>query len=456
MRSKIQLLTSIGIIFLVIGVSFLAGTVYRSSITAGGSLSLEAPPYNRTLEYRNVMTYAFSPRDLILELTTNATVDVYLLDSEGIKLWRSEGTIKPIWSAKDATTQTFLVPIPSRDNYGFLSFSTNNSTTNNSTGMLSLSMKLSGYELDLLWFSLAIIAIGSAITAASRIKLLKGNKKPVSQPRRNLSLSPKDAPSNPQQPTINLNKPKPPNQLRKLLTWELEEYLAFPILEIVIIIAVFTVLSPAIIETSATRSYSNLLSGIQPVFLFLIFVAGALFCHSFAGSLSKGETKLILSYPVQRSHLFLSKFIALFTVIFAVYAGVFALQIYLLALSPFEPLLYASLLFLALQLLLVCAISTALSIITKNEMLSILVSALLLFGIENIAARISLVSFTGRFTNGFAFVSQQVHGILPLGAGVSAAPTMGDALLSLFLTIGISAFLLVFSYVYYTRKMEID
>ncbi len=451
MRSKAHLLTTVGIIFLVIGVSFLAGTIYRSSNTPSASLSFEAPPYNRTLEYRNVMTYAFSPRTLVLEITTNDTVDVYMLDSEGIRLWRSEGTIKPIWVAKDATAQTFLVPVPSRGNYGFLSLN-----TNNSTGMLSLSMKLSGYELDLLWFSLAIIAIGSAITATSRIMLLKGIKKPFSQPRRNLGLLLKDAPSNPQQPKIILNKPKPANQLRKLLAWELEEYLAFPMIEVVILIAICTVLTPSVIETSATLSYSNLLSGIHTVFLFLIFVAAALFCHSYAGSLSKGETKLILSYPVQRSHLFLAKFIALFTVLFAVYAGVFALQIYLLALSPFEPLFYASLLFVALQLLLVCAISTALAIVTKNEMLSILVSALLLFGIENIAAHISLVSFTGRFTNGFAFVSQQVHGVLPSGAGVSVAPTIGDTLLSLFVTIGLSAFLFVFSYVYYTRKMEID
>ncbi len=453
MRSKNQLLTFIGIILLVIGVSFLAGTIYRSSdVTAGLSLSFDAIPYNQTFEDHNVMTYALPPRDLSIELTTNTTVDVYLLNSEGIRLWVSEGTVKPVWVAKDAATQTLMTQIPSRGNYGFLFFSTNNSTV---TWTNLASIRPFGYEHDLLWFSLAIIAIGSAITVASRILLLKRNKKPVTEPKRNLRLLPKDMPSNPQQPKSNLDKPKPPNQLRKLLAWEFEEHLAFPMVEVVILIAICTVLTPTIIETSASRSYSNLLSGIQTVFLFLIFVAGALFCHSYAGSLSKGETKLILSYPVQRSHLFLAKFLALFTVFFAVYAGVFSLQIYLLALNPLEPLFYASLLFVALQLLLVCAISTALSVITKNEMLSILVSALLLFGIENIASQMSLVSFTGRFTTAFAFVSQQVHGVLPRVA-VSAAPTMGHALLSLFLTIGISAFLFVFSYIYYTRKMEID
>lgn len=455
MRRKNQFLTSIGILFLVIGISFLAGTVYRSSVTNGAGLSLGTLSYNQTSEYQDVWVYAFSPRDLSLEITTDAPVDVYLFDSEGINLLCSEGTIKPIWVAKGTSSQTYLINIPSRGNYGFLSFYTNNSTDTSTLNITSLDIKLSGYELDLLWFSLTITVIGSVITAASRIMLLKRNKKPVSQLKRPLGLQLKDPP-NIQQPKINLNKPKPPNQLRKLLTWELEEYLSFPIIIVVLLIAICTILTPAIIETSATRSYSNLLSGIQTVFLFLIFMAGALFCHSFAGSLSKGETKLILSYPVQRSHLFLSKFIALFTVLFAVYAGVFALQIYLLALSPFEPLFYVSLLLVALQLLLVCAISTALSVITKNEMLSILLSVLLLFGIENIAARISLVSFTGRFTTGFAFVSQQVHGVLPSGAGISVAPTLSDALLSIFVTIGISAFLFVFSYIYYTRKMEID
>jgi hypothetical protein len=457
MRNKTQRLTVIGILFLVIGLSFLVGTIYRSSVTPVGGLGFEPIPFNSTTEHRSTgMPYAFPPRDLSLDITKNhnCTIELYLLDSEGISLWLSEGTLKPVWVAKDVTTQTVSVHIPHRDNYAFLFFTTDNSV--DPSIISNMQYKLSGYEHDLLYFSLTAIVVGFIIFVVSQIMLRaqKGNKKSVAQSKQNLDLASEEILLQ-QQPKRNVDKPTPLNQLRKLFAWEIEEYLAFPIVELVIFIAIFTVLTPTIIEISATRSYSNLLSGIQTIFLFLIFVAAALFCHSYAGSLSKGETKLILSYPVQRSQLFLAKFLALFTVLFAVYAGVFALQIYLLALSPFEPLLYASLLFVALQLLLVCTISTALSVITKNEMLSILVSALLLFGIENIASQIGLVSFTGRFTTAFAFVSQQVRGVLPT-VGVLAAPTMGDALLSLFLTIGISSFLFVFSYVYYTHKMEID
>lgn len=456
MRNKARLLTNFGIILLVIGSSFLAGTIYRSTNTPSFSIGevFESPPLQQAIleAHRSVLTYALPPRDLSIELKTNATVDLYLLDDEGRKLWLSEGTLKPVWSVKNTSSQAFTLQLPSRGNYGIKAFNPNNSTVT-----LDLRGQLYGYERDLLWFSLATTAMGLVITAASRIALLGRYKKLDIPPRKTkLGLLHKDLPANFKDFKVKPGEVKHTKQFHELIAWELEEYMAFPILEIIIVIAVCTVLSPTIIETSPALSYSNLLSGTQTIFLFLIFVAGVLFCHSYAGSISKGETKVLLSYPVQRGHLFLSKFIVLFTVLFAVYAGVFALQIYLLALNPFEPLFYVSLLFVALQLLLVCAISTALSVITKNEMLSILVSALLLFGLENVATRISLVSFTGRFTTGFAFVSQQVHGVLPPGAEFSAAPTASDALLSLFVSIGISVFLFVFSYVYYTRKMEID
>ena len=453
MRNKARMLANVGIVFLVIGISFLAGTIYRSTNTPSGTTGFELPPSQQSSSsLRSVLTYPLPPRDLRLELKTNATVDVYLLGNEGVKLWISDGTIVPVWSVKNASSQTFSVQLHSREHYGILAFNPNNSTVT-----LDVREVLYGYERDLLWFSLATIATGLVITVASRIALKDRSKKPdITLRKDNLDLLPEGLPSNVGHLKVTADEVKSVKQFRELIAWELEEYMGFPILEVLIIIAICTVLSPAIIETSPALSYSNLVSGIQIVFLFIIFVVGALFCHSFAGSISKGETKLLLSYPVLRGKLFLSKFIALFTVFFAVYAGVFVLQIYLLALNPLEPMFYASLLFVALQLLLVCAISTALSVITKNEMLSILVSALLLFGIENIAARISLVSFTGRFTTSFAFASQQIHGVLPSGVMLTSAPTMADAALSIFATIGVSVLLLALSYVYFTRKMEID
>ncbi len=314
--------------------------------------------------------------------------------------------------------------------------------------------KLYGYESDLLWISATTIAAGLFITVVSKVLFQGKTKKPSTgaEPKKDdnsssatVLLSQKVVSS---AHTKSAGGSRVGGQLRRLLVWELEESFAFPMLEVILVIAVFTVLTPVIKEFSPASSYDNLTVGIQSIFLLLIFIAGVLFCHSYAGGISRGETKMVLSYPVQRSKLFLAKFIALFTVLAAVYVGVFALQIPLLALNPFEPMFYASVLLVLLQLLLVCTISTALSVVTKNEVLSILASALLLFGIESVAQE-SLVSFTGRFTNGFTFIRQYVYG------GLSFTPLI-DGLFSVFVVGGVSVSLLVFSFVYFTRKMEID
>jgi ABC-type transport system involved in multi-copper enzyme maturation permease subunit len=442
---------------LVIGSSFLAGTIYRSTWnssgetgTFGGSSSIFfAGPYSlspRNYELALNLTYY----DEILHLKPLSSVDVYLLDSKGSELWQSEKVIEPVWFAKNvSSTATLNTRIPYRGDYFLLVISPDNSSLNG-----RIFPKLYGYESDLLGVSVTTLAAGLVITVASKVMFQSktkqpstatGSKKDNNTASNTVSLTQNVVSSAPS--TKGGGKSRVGGQLRRLLVWELEESFAFPMLEVIVMIAVFTVLTPAIKEFSPAYSYDNLTTGIQSIFLFLIFIAGVLFCHSYAGGISKGETKMVLSYPVQRSKLFLAKFLAPFTVLAIVYVGVFALQIPLLALNPLEPMFYASVLLVLLQLLLVCTISTVLSVVTKNEVLSILASALLLFGIETVASE-SLVSFTGRFTTGFNFIRQYVY-------GASSAP-LTEGLSSVFVVGGISVLLFVFSFVYFTRKMEID
>ena len=458
MKNKSQLLTTIGLMLLVIGSSFLAGTIYRSTWTSSGqigcfgteSISFTGP---YSLSPRNYeLSLNFTYFDAFLKLKPISSVDVYLLDSKGSELWRSEKVIEPVWFAKNVSpTGTLNTQIPYRGDYYLLVISPDNSSING-----QMYPKLYGYESDLLWISVTTLASGLVITVASKVMFQSKTKQPSTATRLKkdnntgsdtVLLTQNVVPS--VTPAKDVGKSRVGGQLRRLLVWELEESFAFPMLEVILVIAVLTVLTPAITEVSPASSYVNLTSGIQPIFLFLIFIAGVLFCHSYAGGISRGETKMVLSYPVQRSKLFLSKFIALFTVLSIVYIGVFALQIPLLALNPFEPMFYASVLLVMLQLFLVCTISTVLSVVTKNEVLSILASALLLFGIESIASSESLVTFTGRFTTGFTFVRQYVYG------GLSSTPLI-DGLSSVFVVGGFSVLLFVFSYVYFTRKMEID
>jgi ABC-type transport system involved in multi-copper enzyme maturation permease subunit len=240
----------------------------------------------------------------------------------------------------------------------------------------------------------------------------------------------------------------------KLMRWEVEEYTAFPMLEVLIIVAIYSILTMPIGEIDVIKSYSNLHWGIQTVFLFLIFSVSALVSRSFAGSFAKGETKLLLSYPVKRSQLFLSKFTALFLVLAAVYGAIFSVQVYILSLSLLEPLIYASLLGLFLQLLLFCSITATLSVIVKTEIISILASILLLYGVENIVSTGSYWSSTGRFKVIFGYFGLLTHGELPPGLMIN--PTIESVAIVISIPIALSAILLIVSLLYFTRVMEID
>jgi ABC-type transport system involved in multi-copper enzyme maturation permease subunit len=239
-----------------------------------------------------------------------------------------------------------------------------------------------------------------------------------------------------------------------LVKWELEEYLSFPMLELLIVVAVYSVFSTPILTVSSGDTYANLHWGIQNVFFFSIFVIGAIFARSFAGSLAKGETKQILSYPVKRWQLFMSKFTVLFLVISAVYCSVFSANMYLHVLSPLEPMLYVSMLGLILEILFFCSLSVTFSLIVKNEIVTILAPILLLSGVEGILKTMSYWSYADRFKLMFSYFSSLIHSKIPFGT--MHPTTFEELVLSIAIPIGLSVLLLVLSLVYFTRLQELD
>lgn len=240
----------------------------------------------------------------------------------------------------------------------------------------------------------------------------------------------------------------------QLMKFELEEYLGFPMLEIILVIAIYSIFTMPLASFNVNSSYSNLHWGIQNVFFFSIFVISAIFARSYAGSFVKGETKLLLSYPIKRWQLFMSKFVVLFLAISIVYSGVFSVQAYLQALNPFEPMLYVSMLGLILQILLFCSIAMSLSLVIKNEVVSILAPILFLYGLENIVDSGSYWSYTGRFKFLFGYFGLQTHGELPIG--LMNNPSIENVVLSIIIPLVFSAVLIILSLTYFTRVMEID
>lgn len=247
------------------------------------------------------------------------------------------------------------------------------------------------------------------------------------------------------------------NVFFSLVKWEFQEYLSPPVLEFVIISAMASVLIYGMQTSLFSHQYPMLYFGPRNMFAFLTLAVSVVFSRSFSGSFTRGEVKMLLSYPIERRQLMFSKIVVLFVTVFAVYSVVFSLNIYLLSLDIFEPLFYVSLLALLIQLMLTSTIAITISVLLRNEVVSVLASILLLFGIDSVSADIggslSLLSSNKRFGYLFGYVGQLTHGSNPIGSEVIAADTVTLAIL---IPVGISISLLVLLYWYFTRFMEVD
>ncbi len=240
-----------------------------------------------------------------------------------------------------------------------------------------------------------------------------------------------------------------------LFFWEIEQHLSFPMLEILVASAIIGVLAQITLPNLPMLDrYVGIVYGVNTVFLFLTIGAGVVFARSFAGSLGRGEIKLLLSYPIKRRQLFLSKFTALFLVTFAVYGAAFSAHLYLYSLNPFDPMFLVSLFSLVLQLMLVCGVTVAISMVTKNELTAILTSVLLLLGLNSMVS--SYLSAEGRFAYIFAYFSNVIHGLIPEMLDLKYMPTAENVAAAIAIPVIVFVGLLVASFVYFTRVMEVD
>ena len=90
------------------------------------------------------------------------------------------------------------------------------------------------------------------------------------------------------------------NRFFKLIVWEFEQFLSFPVVELLIASTVFLVLYRPITNQNFSTIWDNLHMSNNFLILFIIFIACALFSRSFAGTIDKGEIKMLLSYPIKR------------------------------------------------------------------------------------------------------------------------------------------------------------
>ena len=239
-----------------------------------------------------------------------------------------------------------------------------------------------------------------------------------------------------------------------LIRLELDNYLNLSVFIFLMASAIIAVLFQVTENILPANNYINLYSESGTVFIALTLVASAFLSHSFSGSITRHEVKLLLSYPIKRWQLFMSKFAAMFITIFTIYSFAYSLHLFIDKLSIFEPMFYLSLFAFLIHLLLVCAVSVTISLVTKNEIMSILASILLLLGLDSLAGNSAYLSGQGRFQYLFQYFGVVTHGSLPFGDSIVVTQ---DAVLGVILVpLSIFALLFFFSFVYFTRIMEID
>jgi hypothetical protein len=155
-------LTRLGVIVLIIGVSLLFVTILRGSSPANiGSGGEDAPPDKWSLH----PAFLLPPRDASIEIKANATIDVYVLDANGINAWQSEGTLEPRWVFENTKQEKFTIQIPERGHYAILTHNIQDTPT-----AIQVSLTLYGYEQDLIWGSAIFVAAGIIILIISLVK----------------------------------------------------------------------------------------------------------------------------------------------------------------------------------------------------------------------------------------------------------------------------------------------
>lgn len=259
---------------------------------------------------------------------------------------------------------------------------------------------------------------------------------------------------------------KSKRKIKNLLLWEFEENFHFPILETLTFIAILFLIGfvsesmiyyeiSGLIADTAVDNYVGLsLSGYT---LISMFFTGFLFARSIAGKFSNGEMKTILSYPVRRIDLILSKFFANFIVLYLLFSSILVFDAVLTGFSVFSPLVGFTLLSFLVILLFLCSISMVISLFIKNEALSFFGFLLLIYGLEYYV--FSKEPYSTYFSISQGSINIAAYLLKSYYSGkvsLFSYITFRMFLLSLLFQISVTIVLMLISFVYFVYFLEVD
>jgi len=187
---------------------------------------------------------------------------------------------------------------------------------------------------------------------------------------------------------------------RTLFSWELEENYRFPIAESLIFVVIiyligFTSETMKIYQNLDISHYAYVLNALNSLSFISVFLVSFLFAKSFAGAFSSNIIKTILSYPIKRRDIIIIKFFSNLIVIYVILGALIIFDAWLAGIYLYNDNWFfvgVVLVALLINLLFLGSIAMFVSILLKNETLSILFVLFFIFGIPN---------FVGRFAKEF-------------------------------------------------------
>ncbi len=94
-------------------------------------------------------------REFSANIRANNTVSVYILDDAAAKQWSSDKSVNAVWSYENITEGAFSEQPAGRGGYAVLVHLPEDNAT-----IIKVTLTFSGFEQDLLTFSLAIVGVG--------------------------------------------------------------------------------------------------------------------------------------------------------------------------------------------------------------------------------------------------------------------------------------------------------
>lgn len=176
------------------------------------------------------------------------------------------------------------------------------------------------------------------------------------------------------------------NRFLELVSWEIRDNWAFPILEIVIALT--------IVQTLSYTTFSHDYYHVEPwvweafftrMFFVLVLSTAIVFGRSFGESIEKRKLIVLLSYPLSRTRLFLAKYLTNFLMLFLIFGlGLLAEGTTLFLFDGVIPPVTWSFAFLCLllEVFFGSSLMTFFALATKRLGLSILIFLVYMFGMH--------------------------------------------------------------------------